>query len=52
MNLLISITPSIATYGPGDSRLEHTEFERITLDEIYIATLTYVNALEELCLKH
>ncbi|MCH1770927.1 MULTISPECIES: N-acetyl-lysine deacetylase [Metallosphaera] len=51
MNLLISITPSIATYGPGDSRLEHTEFERITLDEIYIATLTYVNALEELCLK-
>ncbi|BCS92145.1 N-acetyl-lysine deacetylase [Metallosphaera javensis (ex Sakai et al. 2022)] len=52
MNLLYSITPSIATYGPGDSRLEHTEFERITLDEIYIATLTYVNALEELCLKH
>ncbi|MEM4745984.1 MAG: N-acetyl-lysine deacetylase [Metallosphaera sp.] len=52
MNILASITPSIATYGPGDSRLEHTEFERITLDEIYIATMTYVNSLEELCSKN
>ncbi len=52
MNLLSSITTSIATYGPGESKLEHTDFERITLDEIYIATLTYVYALEELCSKH
>ncbi|QKR00030.1 N-acetyl-lysine deacetylase [Metallosphaera tengchongensis] len=52
MNILVSLTNNIATYGPGDSRLEHTDFERITLDEIYIATVTYVNALEEICLKH
>jgi len=49
MNILKNITQSIVTYGPGDSKLEHTELEKITLDEIYIGTQTYLNAIEELC---
>jgi LysW-gamma-L-lysine carboxypeptidase len=49
MNILKNITQSIVTYGPGDSKLEHTELEKITLDEIYIAIQTYLNAIEELC---
>ncbi|AWR94305.1 N-acetyl-lysine deacetylase [Acidianus brierleyi] len=49
MNILKNITQSIVTYGPGDSKLEHTELEKITLDEIYIGIQTYLNAIEELC---
>ncbi len=49
MNVLKAITESIVNYGPGDSRLEHTDFEKITLDEIYIGIQTYLNAIEELC---
>ncbi len=49
MNILKAITDSIVNYGPGDSRLEHTDLEKITLDEIYIGTLTYLHAIEELC---
>mgnify|MGYP001772506305 CR=1 FL=1 len=51
MNILKAITPQIATYGPGDSTLEHTDKEKISIDEIFIAINTYINAIEELCLK-
>ena len=51
MNLLYSITDNIANYGPGDSKLEHTEYEHISLEEIFISVVTYVTAIEELCLK-
>lgn len=51
MNILKTITPQIATYGPGDSALEHTDNEKISIDEIFIAISTYINAIEELCLK-
>jgi len=51
MNILKAITPQIATYGPGDSTLEHTNNEKISIDEIFIAINTYINAIEELCSK-
>ncbi|BFH73211.1 N-acetyl-lysine deacetylase [Sulfurisphaera javensis] len=51
MNILKNITQEIATYGPGNSSLEHTDNEKISIDEIFIALNTYINAIEELCLK-
>jgi len=51
MNILQKITTSIATYGPGNSMLEHTNQEKITLDEIYIGVKTYMLAIEELWQK-
>jgi LysW-gamma-L-lysine carboxypeptidase len=51
MNILATITGSIATYGPGDATLEHTDREVVSLDELYISTMTYYNAIGELCLR-
>ncbi|MDT7875455.1 MAG: N-acetyl-lysine deacetylase [Sulfolobaceae archaeon] len=51
MNILAKITNNIVTYGPGNSRYEHTNEERISLEEIFISINTYINAIEELCLK-
>lgn len=51
MNILKDIAENIATYGPGDSKLEHTMYEKITLEEIFIAVNTYTKAIEELCSK-
>ncbi|BDC19374.1 N-acetyl-lysine deacetylase [Acidianus sp. HS-5] len=49
MNILSTITENIATYGPGDSKLEHTPYEKITLEEIFIGISTYTKAIESLC---
>ncbi|MGC9104886.1 MAG: N-acetyl-lysine deacetylase [Thermoprotei archaeon] len=49
MNVLAPIAKEILAYGPGDSRLEHTDKERITYDELYIGTVTYYTAVKELC---
>ncbi|MDT7900441.1 MAG: N-acetyl-lysine deacetylase [Acidianus sp.] len=49
MNILSAITKNIATYGPGDSKLEHTSYEKITLEEIFIGITTYTKAIEDLC---
>ncbi|AWR97374.1 N-acetyl-lysine deacetylase [Acidianus sulfidivorans JP7] len=49
MNILKDIAKSIATYGPGDSKLEHTLGEKITLEEIFIGINTYTKAIEEIC---
>ncbi|QIW23023.1 N-acetyl-lysine deacetylase [Sulfolobus sp. S-194] len=51
MNILKNISKEIVTYGPGNSMLEHTNNEKISIDEIFIALTTYINAIEELCLK-
>ncbi|MEM3515390.1 MAG: N-acetyl-lysine deacetylase [Saccharolobus sp.] len=51
MNILQRITNNIATYGPGNSSLEHTNQEKISLDEIYIGVKTYMLAIEELWQK-
>ncbi|AAK40507.1 N-acetyl-lysine deacetylase [Saccharolobus solfataricus] len=51
MNILQRITTNIATYGPGNSMLEHTTQEKISLDEIYIGVKTYMLAIEELWQK-
>ncbi|WP_338599735.1 N-acetyl-lysine deacetylase [Sulfolobus tengchongensis] len=48
MNILQKLTQNIATYGPGNSTLEHTNQEKISLDEIYIGVKTYMLAIEEL----
>lgn len=49
MNILSKISEQICAYGPGNSLLEHTNNEVITLDELFIGTSTYVNAIEKLC---
>lgn len=51
MNILQKITQNIASYGPGNSSLEHTNQEKISLDEIYIGVKTYMIAIEELWQK-
>ncbi len=51
MNVLYSISNEIVAYGPGDSKLEHTDKEYISYDELYIGTITYYNAIKELCGK-
>lgn len=47
-NLLISLTRSIAAFGPGDPRLAHTEDERISVSEVELAARVLEHALEEL----
>ncbi|GGT96967.1 acetyl-lysine deacetylase [Sulfodiicoccus acidiphilus] len=49
MNLLVQLTKSIATYGPGDPHMEHSGLERVNLEELYIATNTYKYAVDNLC---
>ncbi|AOL16197.1 N-acetyl-lysine deacetylase [Sulfolobus sp. A20] len=51
MNILNKICYNIAGYGPGNSSLEHTDQEKISLDEIYIGVKTYMLAIEELWQK-
>lgn len=48
MNLLYQITSNIAAYGPGDSRLEHTSFEKINTEELLIGIKTYYYSVKEL----
>jgi LysW-gamma-L-lysine carboxypeptidase len=48
MNILAQVSDEIVAYGPGESRLEHTNFEKITMEEIYISVMTYVKTIEEL----
>ncbi|MUN28733.1 N-acetyl-lysine deacetylase [Sulfuracidifex metallicus] len=48
MNILTAITREILAYGPGESKLEHTNFEKINLEEIYISVLAYVRTMEDL----
>lgn len=52
MNILYKVSREIVAYGPGDSRLEHTDHERITYEELYIGTMTYYNAIKGLCGKY
>jgi LysW-gamma-L-lysine carboxypeptidase len=51
MNILHNITENIIAFGPGDSSLEHTNYEKISLEELYKATIIYINTIEELCLQ-
>ncbi|MEM3397739.1 MAG: N-acetyl-lysine deacetylase [Nitrososphaerota archaeon] len=48
MNTLIAISRSITAFGPGDSRLAHTDHERINVDEVVTAARIISNALNEL----
>ncbi|AAY80132.1 N-acetyl-lysine deacetylase [Sulfolobus acidocaldarius] len=49
MNILKDLAlKGILAYGPGNSSLEHTDHEKISLDEIFIATKVYINAIEAL----
>ena len=48
MNTLITISKSITAFGPGDSRLAHTDYEKIKIDEVVTASRIISNALKEL----
>jgi LysW-gamma-L-lysine carboxypeptidase len=48
MNVLASVTESIAAYGPGKSELSHTEMERISEEELQLAKKVYEEAVREL----
>ena len=49
MNLLQAITGSIAAFGPGDPRLSHTPWERVSVDEVVKASMIIASALNMLC---
>ncbi|NON61586.1 N-acetyl-lysine deacetylase, partial [Acidianus sp. RZ1] len=49
MNILFPIAKNIVAFGPGDSKLEHTDKEKISLEEIYKGIRVYTNTIEELC---
>jgi len=49
MNILFEMTRDIVTIGPGDSSLEHTFNEVVSLDELYKGFLIYKLSIEELC---
>jgi LysW-gamma-L-lysine carboxypeptidase len=46
-NLLVSLTKNIATFGPGDPRLAHTEDEHINIQEVELAAKALKLATEE-----
>lgn len=48
MNTLIAISRSITAFGPGDSRLAHSDHERINVDEVVTAARIISNAINEL----
>ncbi len=48
MNTLVAVSKSIAAFGPGDSRLAHTDCERIKISDIVTASNVVSNALMEL----
>jgi len=49
MNILSSITDEVVAYGPGDSTLEHTYKEKISLEELYIGAMVYKRLIDEIC---
>ncbi len=48
MNLLHPKVESIAAYGPGESRLAHTDKERVSIRDLETAVKTYMEAAREL----
>ncbi len=48
MNRLYKAVRSIAAYGPGDSRLAHTNEEIISINELELAVKVYKGAIEQL----
>lgn len=48
MNILKALTEDIATYGPGDSLLAHTRYEKIHVGDIEKAAYVYKQAMIEL----
>ncbi|MEM4498259.1 MAG: M20/M25/M40 family metallo-hydrolase [Nitrososphaerota archaeon] len=48
MNILVRLTGSIAAFGPGDSRLAHTSYEAISVQEIIRAAEIVSATLREL----
>lgn len=48
MNILVRLTGSIAAFGPGDSRLAHTSYEVVSVQEIIKAAEIVAAALREL----
>ena len=53
MNLLASkIRIPMIAYGPGDSRLDHTDEEEVTIEDYLAAITVYEQALERLAVLH
>ncbi len=48
MNRLYKAVRSIAAYGPGESRLAHTDEEAVSVDELELAVKVYKGAIEYL----
>lgn len=48
MNVLVSLTRSIAAFGPGDSKLAHTSLEKIAVKDLIKAASIVSAAIEEL----
>ncbi|MCX8192482.1 MAG: N-acetyl-lysine deacetylase [Nitrososphaeria archaeon] len=48
MNTLVDISKSIAGFGPGDSKLAHTRYEKISIDDVILGARIISNTLLEL----
>ncbi|RLG54936.1 MAG: N-acetyl-lysine deacetylase [Thermoproteota archaeon] len=48
MNLIHPKVKSIAAYGPGESRLAHTDKEKVSIKDLETAVKTYMEAAKEL----
>ena len=47
MNLLVSLTDNIVSYGPGKSELAHTDYEEISIEELELGTKIYKDLILE-----
>lgn len=48
MNVLFKLTRDIAAYGPGNSLLAHTNFEKVSVKDLEKAVKVYAGAISEL----
>lgn len=49
MNLLVSLTNNIVSYGPGNPELSHTDYEEINIDELELGAKIYRDAIINYC---
>jgi LysW-gamma-L-lysine carboxypeptidase len=47
MNLLVSLTDNIVSYGPGRSELAHTDHEEVSIEELELGAKVYKDLILE-----
>lgn len=49
MNLLVSLTNNIVSYGPGRPELSHTDYEEISINELELSAKVYRDVIIDYC---